>query len=344
MYDGLAITIHSNTTLKAIAVKDGLRPSVTATYQYYIHTHTDADKDGKCDGIDLGNVDENGNKILDPCDTLLLGRSTDSADADASVAGELVQDDGNGTIYVAVQGSDIVEDTSEDKGSEDSEEDTATAAETLNWKYSNEIYPTTRLTYDYKPQSSDSSDSSESVTTEKHQYLFAGWYQVKRTASTDEEGNEQTTTDLKPCTEMPEGTAYAKFTDATVLQSKAQITSTTTNASEKTNVRFLSSVDSLNYSEIGFDIEIQGKKNKITRSSDTVYKKVYESDGTVAVEKDPKEVFNNNLSIDFFALVINNIPQSAFDSELKVTAYWRTLDGTKVYGEPAVRKVNDMIE
>lgn len=327
-YDGTAISIAEEaTTLKAIAVKDGMQNSAIASYTYYIHTHVDTTGDGKCDGIYTGKVDEQGNRILETCDTVLLGRSNDSEGTAASVPGTIAQDDGNGTIYVKVDGSDIVDEVVDD----------TTGESTKNWKYSNTNYPTTKLTYDYKPEGSD-----ESVEAVKHNYIFAGWYKLESTTTTDDDGAEKTTTEMKPYTEMPKETAYAKFVDATVLDIKAQIVANTTDQSKMTDMRILTSVDALDYESVGFEVNYNNKN--ISYDSKMVYKKIYALDGTIAVEKDPKEVFQNNLSRSFLALRLLNIPNNMFDVEFNINAYWVTKDGTKVLGSTVVKKVSDAPE
>lgn len=346
VYNGTPITMNGEiSTLNAYAVKDGMQNSSTLSCTYYIHTHVDSNGDGKCDGINTGKVDENNNPILENCDTVLLGRSNDAEGTAASVPGRIVQDDGKGTIYVEVNGEDIVEkvdDKNDAEGTTDASSSEAgdTKKETeQNWKYSNDVYPTTKLTYDYKPEGSD-----DSVATTPHNYIFAGWYKAEDKEVKDADGNTTAETVMTAYDKMPRETAYAKFVDATVLQSKAQITATTKLDSEKTNMRFLSTVDCLDYPEVGFKVEIEGKTTAYEYSSTKVYSTVYESNGKVAVEKNPKDVFTNKLSIAFFSWSITNIPNEAFDKKFNATAYWITRDGTKVYGEQATRIVNNMIE
>lgn len=321
-YDGSSIRINTDnktTTLKAIAVKDGLDNSTVSTYEYeiYIHTHIDTNGDGKCDGIFKGQYDENGNRILEECDTVFLGRSTDVAGTTDSVLGTVAQNDGKGIIYVKVNAEDIVEKVdSGDSSTEDSKPE-------LNWKYSNECYPTTKLQYAYKPEGSDAS-----VATTPHGYIFAGWYKADGT--------------MKAYDKMPEETAYAKFVDATVLSVKAQLKAGTTKDSPETNIRFLTSIDCLDYQEVGYDIKY-GKKS-INYVTDTVPKKIYENDGTTISEKTPKEVFENNISRNFVPLTITSVPKNAYDQIFEITAFYVTKEGTRVDGATVNKKVNDAEE
>lgn len=337
-YNGNAISITEEaTTLKAIAVNEGKQNSITSSYSYYIHKHVDTNGDGKCDGIYTG-TDEAGKKIYETCDTVLLGRSNDADGAEASVAGTIVQDDGKGTIYVEVNRDDIVENVEKADTTQDSttQADVTEADDTedATWKYSNEVYPTTKLKYAYKPEGSD-----DTTPTTEHGYIFAGWYKVEKTTTKGDDGEKQTTTEMKPYDKMPTETAYAKFVDATVLSIKAQILANTTSQSETTDMRILTSVDALDYQSVGIEVKYNGKK--VSYDSKTVYKKIYALDGTVAVEKDPKEVFDNKLSRSFLAIRLTNIANNLFDVEFKINGYWVTKDGTKVLGNTAIKKVND---
>lgn len=340
MYNGTPITMDGEvSTLNAIAVKENMQDSSTLSCTYYIHRHVDNNGDGKCDGINTGKVDENNNPILENCDTVLLGRSNDAEETAASVPGTIVQDDGKGTIYVKVNGEDIVEkvdDKNDVEGTTDASsseaEDTKKETE-QNWKYSNDVYPTTKLTYDYKPEGSD-----DSVATTPHKYIFAGWYNAEDKEVKDADGNTTAETVMEVYDKMPTETAYAKFVDATVLSVKAQIKAGTTKTSEKTNMRFIATVDNLKYDEVGFEIAYGEKK--VLHASKTVNNKIYAADENKYYENTPTSVCKNNISQYFMTFRINDIPNSSFDEEYKVRAYWITEDGTKVYGDYAIKKVN----
>ena len=343
MYNGTPITMDGEvSTLNAIAVKENMQDSSTLSCTYYIHRHVDNNGDGKCDGINTGKVDENNNPILENCDTVLLGRSNDAEGTAASVSGRIVQDDGKGTIYVEVNGEDIVEkvdDKNDVEGTTDASsseaEDTKKETE-QNWKYTNDIYPTTNLKYSY---------TAEDGTTTPHGYIFAGWYKAEEKSTEDGDGNAKKETVMTAYDKMPTETAYAKFVDATVLSVKAQIRATTAADSESTDMRFLSTVDSLDYREVGFKFNIEGKTSEREHSTTKVYDKVYASlDGGITSQvKEPKDVFNNNVSSEFDVYTITDIPNSAFNTNINVTAYWITKDGTKVYGSSSDKMVSKMM-
>lgn len=180
--------------------------------------------------------------------------------------------------------------------------------------YTTEKYPTINRTFSCKE--------------ETHGYIFAGWYSKSNGNYTSMES-------------FPTSESYAKFVDDTVLSVKSQINVGTTKDSPKTNIRFLTSVDSLNYQKIGFDIKY-GKKI-LHHESQKVLKTIYGSDGKTISAKNPTEVFKNNISRSFMSLEMNGVPQNAYNLEFEVTPYWITQNGTKVYGKTLTTTVNDNI-
>lgn len=158
--------------------------------------------------------------------------------------------------------------------------------------------------------------------------VFAGWY--TDTKFTTPLGKDVTT-----------GKAYAKFVPANVLGVKAQISTETTKDSPSTDLRFLTSVNDLNYAKIGFKIHANGKT--VVVGNNTVYKTLTVRLGEgVLYKKTPPQVFDST-STYFKAYVLGNVPNNMFDTEIEVTPYWITLDGTTVYGETAIKRVRDGI-
>lgn len=139
--------------------------------------------------------------------------------------------------------------------------------------------------------------------------VFAGWYTDKsyETPFTGETGK-----------------AYAKFVDAKVLSLKWQW------KTDKTALRFVSTIDSLNYQTVGFvfsgtygtkEIELKDKE------SSTVYNKLGAGSGAVT----PTNAFENTDSKYFFTYTIRNMDASTH-STWTVTPYYVTLGGIKVMG------------
>ncbi len=150
---------------------------------------------------------------------------------------------------------------------------------------------------------------------EKEGYVFAGWYKDK--AYTEPVGGN-----------VKKGSAYAKFVDEDVLSVKFQLKNGTTSVSTETNLRMLSSVDSLMYQAVGFRITVNGVTKTVT--SDTVYETVYEYVDDLANAKLPT-VFSPQ-SLYFSAFEITKVPEDVFGVEIAVTPIWTTLDGTVVTG------------
>ena len=152
---------------------------------------------------------------------------------------------------------------------------------------------------------------------ETNSYVFAGWYSYD-----SENGYEAFTSFPENCE------AYAKFVDENVLTAKAQLTSGTDASSETTSIRFVSTVDSLDYDSIGFVLTFNGSTK--TTSSTSVYTSLNGSNGTTSFTYAPT-IFSS-ASNYFFAYTIKNVPNTYFDSAFEVTPYWVTKDGTTVYG------------
>ena len=139
--------------------------------------------------------------------------------------------------------------------------------------------------------------------------VFAGWF-----------ADSAFTT---PYTETT-GNAYAKFVDAAVHITKAQLRAETTAESDSTDIRFVSTVDALDYAEVGFYITYGDKT--VTAKTKDVYKSVNGASTTYTPTHFSEE------SSWFFTYLLTGVPKSAFDGEFTVQAYWKTLDGTVVTG------------
>ncbi len=151
----------------------------------------------------------------------------------------------------------------------------------------------------------------------KDGYLFSGYY---ADAALSEQYTEIT------------GTAYRKFVDANVLSVKAQKSDGDT--AGRKDVRFVTSVDSLNYGKVGFEITVGNKT--ITKETTTVYEPLQA--GTAQV--DPSTFSSQSQYMAAYSLW--DIPESAFDTDIKVRAYWVTPDGLIVHGAYRTVTVNGL--
>lgn len=166
--------------------------------------------------------------------------------------------------------------------------------------------------------------------------VFAGWYED---AACEKPLDESVTT----------GEAFAKFLDDDVLAEKRQISAGTTAASEKTNLRFVTSVDCLDYQEAGFIVNVEGRADgdgwqdgwKRFETTAVYEKIVSQFDGTI-IMTNPEDF--DEASQYFVTFTLTNIPQSMFGKKITVIPYWVTADGTLETGAERTLTVNDVIE
>ena len=144
-------------------------------------------------------------------------------------------------------------------------------------------------------------------------YVFAGWF-------TDEACT-------KPIT-VETANVYARYVTEDVLSVKAQLLDGTVTSSEITDYRFVTTVDSLAYQQIGFDITVNTKTKHLPGTS--VYKTIKANKGGQTVAEDP--TMFSAVSQYFHAFNITNIPKTAFRTDIRVSAFWKTADGTVVNG------------
>lgn len=181
--------------------------------------------------------------------------------------------------------------------------------------------------YDVSQFRANDANTTTYTHPEKDGYVFAGWYT----------GVEQPLT-----ASITTGNAYAKFVDSKVLRVKAQIPRTTIDNpnSSSSSIRFLTTVDGLQYQKVGFEVTFNG----VTRSfgSSRVYEKVY------GITEDGEQVYDPTIfspsSKYFKASMIQGIPKDSFGSNWSIKPYWITLDGTKVYGEEVIKSVSNGVK
>ena len=161
-------------------------------------------------------------------------------------------------------------------------------------------------------------------------YAFAGWFKDITCTPEQALNAEDGTTD-----------AYAKFVDRKILTVKSMVPPGTKAENISASIRFVTTVDSLNYREAGFSIALDNG-NPLTKA----YTNVYDSltgvfDDGETVNYDPTDFSTESTS--FTAICIKSIPPDHFSSKWNVQAYWKTLDGTEVYGDLVTKTVSDGI-
>lgn len=156
-------------------------------------------------------------------------------------------------------------------------------------------------------------------------YVFVGWFT-----------NPECTNALAAGSTNAE--AYAKYVSAEVFSVKAQVSLLEDREADLyRDIRFVTSVDSLNYSEVGFRITINGEER--TFNNPTVYKKLYGvSDTKTVLDYVPNQAICDE-SEYFNTWTIFNVPYKAYDTPIYVQPYWKTLDGTEVRGETVSKNV-----
>lgn len=164
-------------------------------------------------------------------------------------------------------------------------------------------------------------ESGNTAPADKDGYIFAGWY----TDETCTKAVDENTTD---------GSAYAKYIDENVLTVKFQIPTTTNSASESTTLRLVTSIDSLDYQNVSFEVsytDSSSTKKSHTWTTKNAYTALTGYKGMTKLTYTPDEQFSK-ASEYFVALNINNVPNEAFGYAFTVTPKWTTLDGTVVEG------------
>lgn len=156
----------------------------------------------------------------------------------------------------------------------------------------------------FKP---DATDSSTWVAPTQTGKIFAGFY-------TDATYNT-------PYTE-PTGSAEPKFVDAKVMDVYAQADAT------NNVVRFLSTVDVLDYRNVGFILQTDTWTVKRALTS------VYQSVSAVGIDKTAAEVSGTSESHYISYVKLTGIPDTAVNVTVTVTPFWTTADGTEVTGTP----------
>lgn len=178
---------------------------------------------------------------------------------------------------------------------------------------------------------------NEDLKEELKGYLFAGWYTKSDEGTTYDPVSNPTLN----------GTYYAKYVPEEVLDIKAQISGTLLNTDTtddaKSSIRFVTSIDSTDYKQISFNIKRPNKEYD-AEATKYVYKELYAVDATKADDDNLLKTYKPSefhaTSQFFKTWTISNVPDTAYDTDITVTPYWVTLDGTRVEGTKSIKSVN----
>lgn len=194
--------------------------------------------------------------------------------------------------------------------------------------------------------------SLEGDIPSKDGYLFGGWYTQK--SELDGNGNKNC---LKSAA-IPEGATsiYAKFVPKAVLSVKAQLSAddlekivqSDDDTGLTASLRVVTTVDSLMYQKVGFEITYTKKLSDGTTkdvvknlSSNQVYTQLYATDSTNVVANYKPNTTFNAASEYFKAYTLTGIDIGNIDTEISVRPYWVTMDNTTVYGDWVVKTVSE---
>jgi len=161
-------------------------------------------------------------------------------------------------------------------------------------------------------------------TTEVEGVIFAGWY-----------ADEDYKTPLKT---KPAGDTlcYAKWVDADILSIKMQA------SEDKTKLRLVSSVDTLDYQNVGFEIYFtpEGETERKTPfTAEKVLKRINAVNTGVTYAYSPKIISAD--SEYFVTATMTKIAEKNLERDFYIQPYWTTCDGAKVYGVSRMFSISD---
>ena len=186
----------------------------------------------------------------------------------------------------------------------------------------------------YAKEENSANYSLEKGVPTKEGYLFAGYF---------------TSEDCKIATRSREKDAsYVKFVRKEILDVKVQVTNNVVTSSDnekyegKYVIRFTSSVDGLNYRNIGFELQYEDGKT-VRHTTTKVFKKIDSTVGNVGGTVDAYDFSPNLLSTDseYFMTVKLPVAKEDVAKVYTVRAFWTTLDGTEIFGQGRSVSVND---
>ena len=163
----------------------------------------------------------------------------------------------------------------------------------------------------------------------KEGMLFAGWYTDIR-CTADYAVTEKVADDT---------TVYAKFVSEDVMKLLCQVTEGTTSSSNKADLRMISSVESLDYSSVGFKLIYNDGEKDVTKTHKT--RTVYESIVS-STEGNEFDFGPGIVGVDSkYFITATLLGVTDFSRAFYIRPYWTTFDGVTVYGMGRYVKVSD---
>lgn len=168
----------------------------------------------------------------------------------------------------------------------------------------------------------------EAPICETEGYFFGGWY----------EADKET-----PVVSPVGGTTYcAKFVPANVMSVKCQVTSGTKAETSETALRIITTVDSLDYKEVGFDVtfNLSGTPKTKRCSTTSVLKAINVDNSGAGVFKYSPNIFDI-ASCYYTTITITGITDKMHKTPFLIEPYWITADGTEVQGISRYMRIED---
>ena len=151
----------------------------------------------------------------------------------------------------------------------------------------------------------------------KQGYIFAGWYSANSCQSDSALTNDAIDTMLAD-EDSENATFYAKYVSGEILNVKGQLQGGIDSTSQQAILRFVTTVDGLDYLEVGFSLELDGKT--YTASTEKVYKRLY-AVGTSNEESPLLPTEFHDGSRYFMAVNLKSIPADVFSKEATAIPY-----------------------
>lgn len=162
-------------------------------------------------------------------------------------------------------------------------------------------------------------------------YLFAGWWKSEKCGLSD--ANDMGNGSQMQADKVTEttGKAYCKFVDKQLTHPMRQVWAGTNASSDKTEMRIITFIDSLNYSMIGYEVYNEDTLVWNAKATKVFGQLVSTVDGK-PVASNPSGYIATAKAFSSINLPINN---SDFNNDIRVKTYWITIDGTRVEGMPS---------
>ena len=113
---------------------------------------------------------------------------------------------------------------------------------------------------------------------------------------------------------------------------------------ETLDVRFVSTVDSLDYQSVGYEITQSRSQNPLKTETKNVYKRIWAAGKAGVLDNAiPSDISGVDCSTYMHLATLVNIPIRLWDATFTVTPYWKTQDGTVVKGDAQTYTMNKLM-